>query len=84
MFFWASILNWQVSILGGNTNNGTNTSTFYWNLNNTTTNLNQNISSRPRLICDSIVSLASWQNTKQTPLVLVGRKIRKFRGAISR
>jgi hypothetical protein len=34
----------QVAKLGRNANNGTNAGYFYWNLNNTSRNLNQNIS----------------------------------------
>ena len=35
----------RVAILGSNWNNGLNTSTFYWNVNNSSTNRNANISS---------------------------------------
>lgn len=34
----------QVTILGANWNNGLNTSAFYWNLNNASSNRNRNIS----------------------------------------
>jgi len=35
-----------VAQLGSNWNNGSNTGTFYWNLNNSSSNRNRNISSR--------------------------------------
>jgi len=36
----------QVAKLSGNANNGTNAGTFYWNLNNTSSNDNVNISAQ--------------------------------------
>ncbi len=36
----------QVANLGGNANNGTNARLFYWNLNNSSGNRNQNISTQ--------------------------------------
>lgn len=36
----------QVTKLGANWNNGLNTSAFYWNLNNASSNRNRNISSQ--------------------------------------
>ena len=35
----------KVTQLGGNWNNGSNTGTFYWNVNNNSSNRNRNISS---------------------------------------
>jgi hypothetical protein len=35
-----------VACFGGNANNGTNTGTWYWNLNNDSGNANQNIGTR--------------------------------------
>ena len=69
----------QVAKLSGNANNGTNAGTFYWNLNNTSSNVNVNISSQLNLFQKvikfyNIIILASWQNTKQTSL-RVGRLI---------
>jgi len=40
---------WQVTQFSRNANNGTNASRFYWNLNNTSANLNANISSQVSL-----------------------------------
>ena len=36
-----------ITILGGNWNNGLNTSPFYWNVNNVPSNRNRNISAHP-------------------------------------
>lgn len=33
---------WLTTILGSNWNNGTNSGSFYWNVNNTTSNRNRN------------------------------------------
>lgn len=34
---------WQVTLFSRNANNGTNAGSFYWNLNNDSSNLNRNI-----------------------------------------
>jgi len=34
---------WQVALFSGNANNGANDSFYYWNLNNASSNANQNI-----------------------------------------
>lgn len=79
---------WHVALVGRNANNSVNASRFYWNLNNTSGNANQNIGSQLSLFrnddCD-MENLASWQNTRQTSLG-VGRaeKSRRLRGEISR
>lgn len=36
---------WLTTQLGSNWNNGTNSGSFYWNVNNTTSNRNRNIGS---------------------------------------
>lgn len=41
---------WQVALFSGNTNNGVNDGAFYWNLNNTSSNLNQNIGTHVGLL----------------------------------
>ena len=67
----------QVAKLSGNANNGANAGMFYWNLNNDSGNLNQNIGSQIslfKMILYSIINLASWQNTKQS-LISVSRLI---------
>ena len=43
-------MHWQVTKLSGNANNGVNAGTFYWNLNNTSSNLNQNIGTHVGLL----------------------------------
>ena len=48
-------MHWQVTKLSGNANNGVNAGTFYWNLNNTSGNVNQNIVSHVGLLWDKIV-----------------------------
>lgn len=60
----------RVTKLGSNVNNGTKAGIFYLNLNNDSTNLNQNISSQLSLFQRikyflTHKNLASWQNTKQ-------------------
>jgi len=58
-----------VALLGGNWNNSSNTSGCYWNLNNTSSNRNRNISAHSLhvfLSCNKVNTetpgLASWQN----------------------
>jgi len=46
---------WQVALFSGNSNNGVNDGAFYWNLNNTSGNVNQNIVSHVGLLWDEIV-----------------------------
>jgi len=58
-----------VTQLGSNWNNGSNTGTFYWNLNNSSSNRNRNISSGAvnalkQKPCKDSVCPAPWQNTK--------------------
>jgi len=36
----------RVAIVSGNANNGANAGTFYWNLNNASSNVNRNIGAR--------------------------------------
>lgn len=36
----------RVAIVSGNANNGVNAGTFYWNLNNASSNVNRNIGAR--------------------------------------
>ena len=53
----------QVAKFGSNWNNGTNAGTFNWNLNNVTTNVNRNISTRLTIFMNLVlVYPASWQN----------------------
>lgn len=53
----------QVAKFGSNWNNGSNAGTFYWNLNNATTNVNRNISTRLTIFMNLVlVYPASWQN----------------------
>ena len=42
----------RVTILGRNANNGTNASTFFWNLNNASSNANRNIGSQLAGCCN--------------------------------
>jgi len=67
----------QVAKLSGNAYTGASAGMFYWNLNNDSGNLNQNIGSQIslfKMILYSIINLASWQNTKQS-LISVSRLI---------
>jgi len=57
-----------VSLVGANLNNGTNTGTFYWNLNNTSTNSNANIGGRILESCVGIQSLPLGKINNKTPL----------------
>ena len=53
----------QVAKFSSNWNNGTNAGTFNWNLNNATSNVNQNIGTRLTIFMNLVlVYLASWQN----------------------
>jgi len=38
-----TLVHWHVALFSGNSNNGTNDSDFYWNLNNASSNANPNI-----------------------------------------
>ncbi len=65
----------QTAHLGSNWNNGTNAGTFNWNLNNATSNVNRNISTRLTYLSYRVpIDLASWQNriTKRR----IGRSLR--------
>lgn len=78
----------KVTKLGANWNNGLNTSAFYWNLNNASSNRNRNISRQlvnalktPRqkwrgVPINNVLKtdyLATWQNIKISWTVLVDR-----------
>jgi len=58
------IFSWQVAKLSGNANNGTNAGVTYWNMNNSSSNDNVNISSQLSLyiIFKKYKNHASWQN----------------------
>ena len=67
---------WRVSLLGSNANNSAKAGVFYWNLNNDSANINQNIGGQLSLFQKIFrhKNFASWQNTKHC-LTRVGRLI---------
>ena len=67
------MVEWHVAKLGSNTNNGTNAGATYWNLNNSSGNLNQNI--RSHSSCFKILKYGNFgtgQNINYISQVLVG------------
>ena len=62
----------QAAKFGSNWNNDANAGLFNWNLNNVTSNVNRNISTRLTIFVNFVlVYLASWQNIKTDKRVLV-------------
>jgi FtsZ-binding cell division protein ZapB len=74
MYNWFTMLpGWRVVKLGGNTNNSANTEAFNMNANNTSSNVNRNISVQLALNSKrKHRNHASWQN-KLHSLIGVGR-----------
>lgn len=61
---------WQVVLVSGNTNNSATSSVFIVNANNSSSNANSNVGTHVCLLLKIIACniLASWQNTKQSPI----------------
>lgn len=69
--------------LGGNWNNGTNARTFYWNLNNTSSNVNRNISTHLANFVKTVRSRYTLPLGKtQKKHVCVGRRAQRSKTRI--
>lgn len=79
---------WQVTQLGSNSNNSSKAGCFYWNLNNSSTDDNVNISTQLSLFLINLIykAPASRQNIQQSPIQFGSPKNRDRRtgGEISK